>query len=81
MLKLDQISIGTQKFIILVLCIAIVLEGKGVLVIDEIENNFFYDILEYIYLIFKNESGIQLIFTTNNKYVFRYKRLNIMKNI
>ena len=73
MLKLDQISIGTQKFIILVLCIAIVLDDKGVLVIDEIENNMFYDILGYIYLIFKNESDIQLIFTTNNKFVFDIK--------
>ena len=33
----------------------------------------FYDILGYIYLIFKNESDIQLIFTTNNKFVFDIK--------
>lgn len=72
-LKLDQISIGTQKFTILILCIAIMVYTKGVIVIDEIENNLFYDILEYIYSIFKSDKDIQLIFTTNNKFVFDIK--------
>ena len=72
-LKLDQISIGTQKFTILILCIGIIAYTRGVIIIDEIENNLFYDILEYIYIIFKGYDDIQLIFTTNNKFVFDIK--------
>lgn len=75
-LTIDEISRGTRKFVDYVIAIKYILYEKGSFIVDELENYFYSDIIEYIYKYFSIDLPVQLIFTTNNKYIFDLKDKN-----
>lgn len=69
-IKLEDLSTGTKKFIKFSIYLSKIMFNKGTLICDKIENNFNFDLLKYIFMIFSTKEQIQLFFTTNNKYIF-----------